>query len=76
MNPYEQLIPLLKESSIVANKTIILKSSGKEVVDGLWLGCLSILSGDRLRKIRDILPDGFVVTWFPNLQEIHIKTKQ
>jgi len=69
---YEELQKYLNDNHFYPGKTVILQQKN-DVVDGLFLDIPPILADSRKKRIEELLAGKpFKVTWFPNLQQIHI----
>jgi len=72
---YPELQEYLKDKHFYFNRTVVQKKD-KQVIEGLWVSCVSVWKESRLAKIKEYLPDGFQATYFPQLQEIHVTLKK
>lgn len=68
----EELIPYFQDKHIYFSREMELLPKGERCI-ALTAYCPPILHEDRLRVIRDNLPKGYKVTWFPNTQNIVIQ---
>lgn len=68
---WEDLLKHLNDNHFYPGKTLVVKKK-ETVCDGLYLSCPPILKDSKLKKLREVLPEGFKADYLTNLQEIHI----